>query len=244
MPWTFRNAGAWGAGVLRKLTVAEGDGNTYETKTRIEALEASLPVPRGVAAVNVSGSTWTMTLQDGTILGPFTMPTTVLRPRGAWLPAQAYLGLDLVAVSGVGLYLVLQNHVSAATFDPDLQIGGTDVYQQVMNTSIISAITTISIGTQTPTVAQAGSLFRATNAAGLLVTLPLDATQPIPVNSVYQWEQKAAGQVVFIPESGALVINKPLSRDYRSAEQGATVSATKVAVNEWTIAGYLAALEA
>lgn len=244
MAWTYRDAGAWGAGVGRKLTVPEGDGNTWETQQRIVALEGTVLVPRGVSGVVVAGSQWTMTLQDGTVLGPFVMPTTTLKPRGSWTPITVFAALDLVTNPGDGVYLVLQNHTSEATFNPAYQIGGTDVYRQIIDTAILTVVTTLSGGNHTPTVIQAGSHFRCTNAAGCIVTLPNETTAPVPIRTVYQWEQVATGQITFIPEDGTVTVNKPSTRDYRSAEQFAVVSAIKVAANEWTVAGYLAALEA
>lgn len=244
MPFTYRDAGLWGPGVNRKLTVLEGDSNTWETQQRLVALEASVIVPRGVASVNVVGSNWTMTLQDGTVLGPFLMPTTTFRPRGNWAPATAYMTLDVVIVPGVGVYLVRQNHTSQATFNPAYQIGGTDVYTQIFDTSILSAVTTITLGTHTPTVLQAGSHFRCTNNTGCVVSLPSDATAAIPIRSVYQWEQVADGQVSFIAEDATVTVNKPPTRNNLTAEQFAIVAAIKVAANTWTLGGYLAELEA
>lgn len=243
----YRTSGAWGAGngaaTGGLLTAVQGDENTWKTRQDIAALQQAMPVARGIADITVSGSSFSVLLQDGTILGPYALPVPRLRPRGLWLPNTSYSTLDLTIIPGVGLHMVNVNHTSQTLFDPNYTIGGTLVYDMLVPTGILADVVTISVGQHTPTVAQAGIHFRCTNATGTVVTLPGNSTAPIPVRTVYQYEQNADGPVTFIPEGPSITVNKPPSRDYRAAERTAIVAAIKVAVDEWTLGGYLAELE-
>lgn len=127
----YRTTGAWGPGKGSNLTAAEVDGNFYDHDQRIEDLETSRPQPDDFASVSTSGNLLTFHLQSGTTLGPVTMPTLQWQDRGAWLPFTLYAALDVVSVSGQGLFLVQVSHTSAATFDPNLSAGSPPaaVYQ-------------------------------------------------------------------------------------------------------------------
>jgi hypothetical protein len=233
-----------GAGTGGLLTALQGDENVWQTRQDIAALQAAIPAARGIADITVSGASFTVLLQDSSILGPFPLPVPRLRPRGTWSPTTSYSILDLVIIAGVGLFMVNVTHTSQALFDPNYQIGGSNVYDLLVPTGILADVVSLTGSSHTPTVAQAGIHFRSKNATGMVVTLPGDGTAPIPVRTVYQYEQASDGPVIFIPEGPTITVNKPPSRDYRSAERSATVAAIKVDTNEWTLGGYLALLEA
>lgn len=80
MPVTYRTAGAWGAGKGSNLTPAEVDGNFYQLAQDILAAIAGMETPNGIADITVSGSQMTITLDDATVLGPFTIPRIPFRP--------------------------------------------------------------------------------------------------------------------------------------------------------------------
>lgn len=61
----------------------------------------------------------TITMEDASTFGPFTLPVAMLRWRGEWQPSTVYDELDLVFVSGIGTFLVMQDHTSELTFDPN-----------------------------------------------------------------------------------------------------------------------------
>lgn len=80
MPVIYRTAGAWGAGKGSNLTPAEVDGNFYQLAQDILAAIAGMETPNGIADITVSGSQMTITLDDATVLGPFTIPRIPFRP--------------------------------------------------------------------------------------------------------------------------------------------------------------------
>lgn len=103
----------WGAGKGSNLLPVEIDANNWEIEGRLEAVEAAAgAAANGIANVTVTGSQMTVWLDDGTALGPHTLPTAMIRYRGDWTTSTAYGEMDLVAVPDVGLYLVLADHTS------------------------------------------------------------------------------------------------------------------------------------
>jgi hypothetical protein len=134
MDLTFRTLGAWGAGKGANLEASEVDTNFWNLAEAIYALQANPAVPNGIATITVSGTQMTITLHDGTVLGPYTLPVLTFRWRDEWQPATTYAELDVVKVTGgagAGIYMVQVGHTSAATFDNTLQIGGVVVYLQL-----------------------------------------------------------------------------------------------------------------
>ena len=106
----------WGVGKGANLTPAEVDGNFRELAERLVAVEASAgEAANGIANVTVVGSQMTVCLEDGTALGPYTLPTAMIRYRGDWTASTVFNEMDLVAVPDTGIYLVLQDHTSDAT---------------------------------------------------------------------------------------------------------------------------------
>src|SRR5262245_59101822 len=95
---TFRGIGPWGAGKGANLTAPEIDGNFWSLAQAIYDLENNPQVPNGIAAITVSGTTMTITLHDGTVMGPYELPVLTFRWRGEWQPTTAYAVLDVVTV--------------------------------------------------------------------------------------------------------------------------------------------------
>ena len=112
----------------RNLTATEGDANFTEAETRLAALESDRPQPDELASVALVADQLSFYLGSGTQLGPVTIPMPRWRSRGEWLPATIYAVLDVVTVEDSGLYVVLLDHTSAATFDPDALSGGNPIY--------------------------------------------------------------------------------------------------------------------
>lgn len=114
-----------GAGVGGVLTSLQYDENAYEFLTRIAALEGA-DGPVSISSIEVNGSTLTVNLSDGSTAGPFPLPVAMINPVGEWQPSTHYNYLDLFNVRAMGVYLVLVEHTSATTFDPEATDGTTD----------------------------------------------------------------------------------------------------------------------
>lgn len=113
-----------GAGVGGRVTSLQVDENFYEIDTRLDSVEADLA---GLdMEVVYSGSTITFNFSNGTTSGPFPLPVAMINPTGEWQPNTHYNYLDLFNVRAQGVFLVLLEHTSDATFDPDATDGSTD----------------------------------------------------------------------------------------------------------------------
>lgn len=128
MTVVYRGNGAWGTGKGSNLTAAEVDGNFWDHEVRIDAVETAAPSPNEISSITLVGSQLTVTMDDASTFGPFTVPTALFTWRGAWEDATAYSELDLLYVLGEGMFMVLIDHTSAAPFDAGLLDGGDPVY--------------------------------------------------------------------------------------------------------------------
>lgn len=107
-------------GLGRKLTKSELDGNFYDVLTRIIALESGGAF--GLDSLEYDGAHITFHWSDDTSSGPIRLPVATFRARGAWTNDMALLYLDVVTVTGVGSFLVLEPHTTPSSpeeFDPD-----------------------------------------------------------------------------------------------------------------------------
>lgn len=126
----FKNTDVrWGAGegTLPSLSV---DENFYETKTRLDGLEATPPVAVSVDHITQDPVTNTLTIYmtDGYVQGPFILPPAKFLLVGEWAPATFYPS-NVFITEGGNTYLVEFAHTSAATFDPNANDGlGHDYY--------------------------------------------------------------------------------------------------------------------
>jgi hypothetical protein len=115
----FRNNGPWGTGKGARLTSLEGDGNFYALKQAVEDALTNPLQPLQIADIQVVGNQMTIILSDfSTTFGPFTLPVATFSWQGPWEPSTNYSQYDLI-VANEGMFLVLQDHTSGFTFDPD-----------------------------------------------------------------------------------------------------------------------------
>jgi hypothetical protein len=82
----FRTIGAWGAGKGANLTASEVDSNFWSLAQAIVELTNDPVTPVGIASISVAGTQMTITLHDGTVLGPYTLPVLTFRWRDEWAP--------------------------------------------------------------------------------------------------------------------------------------------------------------
>jgi hypothetical protein len=130
-PIVFRTLGPWGAGKGANLAPGEVDSNFWALAQAIFDLQNDPAVPNGIAAITVSGTQMTITLMDGQVLGPYTLPVLTFRWRDEWLPGTIYAALDVVKVTNLGIFMCQVSHTSGATFDGNLLIDGAAAWLQL-----------------------------------------------------------------------------------------------------------------
>lgn len=109
----YRTDGAWGSGLGSNLSAAQVDGNFYDLDQRVATIEAGVAATvNQIASISVVGSQMLITMEDASTFGPFTLPVAILHWRGEWEVDTDYAELDLVYVTGEGVYLVLVDHTS------------------------------------------------------------------------------------------------------------------------------------
>ena len=129
MDLVFRTLGAWGAGKGANLEANEVDSNFWSLAEAIINLQNNPAPVTGIASITVAGTQMTITLTDGTVMGPFTLPVLTFRWRGEFSSGTAYATLDVFTVSTgnpfvdpatvrYGIFLV-NIAGSWTTFEPD-----------------------------------------------------------------------------------------------------------------------------
>jgi hypothetical protein len=146
----YKTDGAWGTGLHARLTAAQVDSNFYELRSDVDYLIAHPPEAISLYSISQSGTQLTFTLTDSSTMGPFVLPVLAWRFRSeGWSASQVFEALDVFAIdaggANDGIYLVLRDHTSAATFDPDevgsvetagsFHIGGLYVIESVGTTN-------------------------------------------------------------------------------------------------------------
>lgn len=144
----FVTPGPWGPGLSRKIFPGEVDNNLFQLALAIFELQSgdTATAINGIAAINVNGTQMTITLLDGTVLGPFTLPVLTFRWREEWTAATDYAALDVVKVTGTGIFMVQITHTSdPVAFDPDAVTDpeGDSIYLKLFG-SADAAIKTLS----------------------------------------------------------------------------------------------------
>jgi hypothetical protein len=99
MDLVFRTLGAWGAGKGANLEAVEVDNNFWSLAEAIINLQNNPAPPTGIASITVAGTQMTITLTDGTVMGPFTLPVLTFRWRGEFSAGTLYSVLDVFTVS-------------------------------------------------------------------------------------------------------------------------------------------------
>lgn len=121
---TYVTTGAWGAGTGTPLPAATVDGNFYGHEIRLDALEAP-GVGKLIASTSFTANSITFTYTNATS-DVVPLPVADLQLVGEWTPLTLYQRANMVSVRGLGVFRVLEDHTSAATFDPNATDGSTD----------------------------------------------------------------------------------------------------------------------
>jgi hypothetical protein len=224
------------------LTPAQVDANFYELATRTLALETTPPSPVQIDHFTVTGNKFTITMDDATVHGPFTLPVAVFRFREEYAEGADYLPFDLFTY-GPALYLVLVQHIAPETFDPAAQDESTEdegaLYQKVFGQPDPN-VDEVSGTSYTPVLADNGGLKLCTNVDGCEVTIPAEAEVAFPIGASLSFSQEDEGAVSILADDG-VTIDFPATLSVFSAEQFSVVTVIKKASDRWGLAGHLAA---
>lgn len=128
MTIVYVTTGAWGAGSGAPNSAAQVDGNFYDVDQRIVGLAGDLAEGKRIDHISQTSNSMTIHYTDGST-EVIALPIAQLTLVGEWMPSYFYTRGNMVTVTPRGIYQVLQNHTSAATFDPNAVIGGNPVYQ-------------------------------------------------------------------------------------------------------------------
>lgn len=101
----------------RDLQASEIDGNFRNLANAIVDLQTNPTLPDSIASITVSGSSMTITLTSGAVLGPFVLPTLMFRWRGTYDAGANYATMDVFTVAQQGIYVALKPFTSATVFD-------------------------------------------------------------------------------------------------------------------------------
>lgn len=127
----------WGMGKGANLSATDLDLNFWGLVQDVAALKNSPAQGPVIASAATNGTSLTFTMTDGTTLGPIPMPVLRWKWRGQWAVNTAYAPLDVFAVDGVGLFVVLEANTSGTSFDPSAaDASGNPLYLQVFGTLV------------------------------------------------------------------------------------------------------------
>ncbi len=243
MTSSFRTAGAWGGGLGRPLTWVEQDNNTYDKETRITAIEAA-GVAVGIDYIEVIGDQMTIHMTDSSLQGPFTlMSADAWNPQGYWLPSHVYQALDTVQ-NGGALYLVLVDHTSDVSFDPEAMEGTVPRYHLIANFAPAQGYD-ITVSTLTPGITHANSYMRLTNVSGCAVTIDTAVAFPDWTELHFRDASIDTGATCTFAVDSPGSINDVTGFANETAGSGATVTMKKVGdTDAWDIMGLLMPLTA
>jgi hypothetical protein len=136
----------WGTGQGFNLTAPQVDINFWNMVQAIVDLQNNPPTPNNISAITVSGIYMTVTLTDGSNIGPLALPVLQFKWRGAWTPDTPYNQLDVFEVAATGLFSVLLDHTSGATFDPGITVGGQPALNELFGFSGASGVFLADLG--------------------------------------------------------------------------------------------------
>lgn len=136
MTQTYRtdDLARWGTGQGFNLSPAQVDINFWDLVQRMIAQEARPDPSAGIDHFSISGTMMYVHMTDDTVLGPYQLPVAIFRDRGEWAPSTPYSVMDTFSING-GLWVVIFDHTSGATFDEGANDGaGHDYYQLMLQT--------------------------------------------------------------------------------------------------------------
>jgi hypothetical protein len=229
-------------GIGRRLTKEEIDKNFGDLEERVWELEENPPSAVGVSNITQpTDNTFLVWLADGSSFGPFTLPMTRLRFReDGWLPSTGYFAGEMFVYERSGFYLVLQDHVSAATFVADAADTEGNFYRLLFNPFSGSSTKELEENTELtydPVLTDANKYLRWDNADDILITIPTDDAVPFEIDTILEFRQAGLGAIIIEGDFGVIVNPPRPNFSTRTPWQGATCVVKKIDANAWDYAG-------
>lgn len=227
-----------GAGLGGRLTSAQADNNSWLIKQAIETLQAA--GGKTISSCSATANQLTITYTDATT-DIITLPTATWTWRGEWNAGTSYAVNDLFSESGT-IYLVLVAHTAATSFDPgEILTGSGDVYQKILDFPAVPG-KTVTDATYTPSLLDANSYIRCTNAGGCIVTI--DSSVAFPDWTEIHFRDETNGGVSFAIDTDG-TINPQYNCEQITAGNGSTATLKKVgSTTAWDLMGLLTASSA
>lgn len=229
------------------ITEAEYDGSLHNLDDRmtvVEGVAGSNAYPTGFE-INTAGHLDVIMSNSAVIdAGPLPSPNSLaLAFKGQWQPSTLYQVNDLfTAPTSNWLGAVLVQHTSAGSFDWAATDGfAHDLYMVLVPFSPAPVAKTLTDTAHTLTLDDINTYMRmtGTDTSGVTtITIPTNATVPIPVDSDFHFRQCAADSLLFTA-AGGVTLNYPTDSHNNTDVIGAVVTLRKVATNEWDLFGKL-----
>lgn len=241
VPITYRTDGPWGAGKGANLTAVEVDENFAGIQSKLEELETDPPTPVGIAQFDVTGNTFTVTLSDASVFGPFPLPKVYNAWQDEWEPGRTYVENDMFSVANMGIYLVLTDYEAGTVFDPD--VFGTDgpllqlLFGLPPQNYIPVKEVALDSGLYTLLAEDAGKVLRFTNTGSVEVVVPATGLEDSPVGALWTIRGAGTGVLSWLNEDTSVVLNYPDSLILR--KQHSTSTCQKVGDLEYDMSGDL-----
>jgi hypothetical protein len=190
----------------------------------------------------------TITMEDATTFGPFTLPTSRWRWREDFADATLYAVEDFFRDPDTGsIYRVLISHTSATPFDPDLLSGGDPVYELILDAAGLgggalggfSAVESYSSATLTVTAEQANTFFVLDTASDdIEVIIPEDSTAfDVPDGTVYGFTKLSDLNTVIMDHESASFYGAD-GLDTTVRQGGAVWFVRKIGADAWVMYGH------
>jgi hypothetical protein len=234
MALSFRNAGAWGGGLGRRLHSIEADENNWDHSLRITALEDNMVVDK-ISNITQNGGSFIITALSGYQSGPIVIPHAAFLWRGDFIPAASYAYLDLIRVKGFGMYLVLAGHTAGASFNPDLLVSGNPTYLLIFAQAVPSPSKSITTAAYVPVAGDEEHYFRCTFSGACTITLP----NTMAHDTELTFRLGAAGSITFAPASGDTVAPPAGYQAKTSLLGGIVMAKYDLDLARWELAGGL-----
>lgn len=145
--------------------------------------------------------------------------------------------VEASGVEGVGITSITVVGTQMTVYLSDGSTQGPFTIQ----TPRVPTVGTISTTTYTLLAADVSKYLRCTHASGCTVTVPLNDTVDIPVDSEFHFRQgPTSPSITFIEGDSGVVINGVTNYSLGTDTVGAVCTLKKVATDEWDLFGHLA----